>query len=467
MRLEPIEKLVNYQKGENNKLHLEYVNPQFAKTLKYIGFDRSYTKAKGQYLFDTENRRYLDFICGYGVFNIGRNHPKMKERLKEYIDQDPSNLVKMECPYLSGLLAKELVALTPENLDIVYFASGGAEAVETAIKFARCATHKSKVIYCKGAFHGLTLGALSVNGDKSFRDGFEPFLPDCESVKFNDLLNLEEKLSKKDAACFIVEPIQGKGVHIPSDDYLIEAQRLCKKYGALFILDEVQTAFGRTGKMFALEHWNLEPDILTISKALSGGYVPVSACLMNKKIFLSVFSSLDRCVVHSSTFGQNNLAMLCGLTTLEILKEEKIIENSEAMGNLLLNGLQNLIGKYDFIKEVRGKGLMIGIEFGSPKSIKLKIGWNLLEKVNKGLFCQSIIIPLLDKYGILTQVGGHHVDILKLLPVLTINEDDVNYFLTSFEATLASTHKFPGAIWEIGSTLAKLALKKEETNVGG
>jgi len=276
-----IRALLREHQGRNYELHSEHVNPSNVKTLKTIGFDHCYVRAEGAYLWDVEGTKYLDMLSGYGVFGLGRNHPDVRRVLSEFLQAEYPSLVKMEAPLLSGLLAAELKKRMPNTLDMVFFANSGAEGVEAAIKYAKCATGRPGIIHCKKAYHGLTYGALSINGDDSFRAGFEPYLPDCRMIDFNDLDSLERELKRGDVAAFVVEPIQGKGVYVPSPGYLSGAQRLCRKYGALFIDDEVQSGMGRTGKFLAIEHdgADVDPDIVVLSKTLSGGFVPVATVL--------------------------------------------------------------------------------------------------------------------------------------------------------------------------------------------
>lgn len=453
-----IKKLIEERWGENYDLHEKFVNPQFVKVLRTIGFDKVYKRAEGPYLYDADNQRYLDFLSGYGVFALGRNHPKIKQVLKDLLDLDLSSMVQMDCSLLSGLLAEKLISLSPSHLKRVFFTNSGTEAVEGALKLARGATKRSRILYLDHAFHGLTLGSLSANGNAEFRNGFGELLPGTK-IPPNDLKALEWELKKNDVAAFIFEPIQGKGVHLPQDNFLLEAQTLCQKYGALTIADEVQTGLGRTGKWFAYEHWNLEPDIVCVAKALSGGLVPAGAILMREDIYKKVFSRMDRCVVHSNTFGKNTLAMGCGLASLHIMEEEKLLEQSERLGNLLQKRVQELCGGFEMFQEIRGKGLMIGIEFQEPKSFTLKTAWKMIHAANKGLFGQMIVVPLMSKHRILTQVAGHNIDLVKLLPPLIITESDVEYFARSLADVVGECHKFPGATWEVGMRLAKNALK--------
>jgi ornithine--oxo-acid transaminase len=344
----------------------------------------------------------------------------------------------------------------------MFFCNSGAEAVEAAIKFARYTTKRSGVLHCEHSFHGLTLGALSLNGEEIFKEGFGPLLPNCQAVPFNDLAALEKALGTKEFAAFIVEPIQGKGVNIPDDNYLPEVQRLCHKYGTLFVADEIQTGMGRTGKFWAIEHWEVQPDMILMAKALSGGFIPVGGVAMTTKIMDSVFNRMDRAVVHGSTFSKTNMAMAAGLATLEVLRSEKLVENSAKIGADIVKTLNASAGRYEFLKEARGKGLMIAIEFSAPKSLTLKAAWAMLEAANKGLFCQMITIPLFKEHRILSQVAGHGMNVVKLLPPLTLTQKDRDWIVNSLDKTIADTHQVSGAIWTLGKNLATHALKNKK-----
>jgi ornithine--oxo-acid transaminase len=294
---------------------------------------------------------------------------------------------------------------------------------------------------------------LSVNGDDVFRAGFGSLLPGCVELPFDDIAALERALSSRTIAAFIVEPIQGKGVLVPSDDYLRGALDLCRKYGTLFIADEIQTGMGRTGRFLACEHWNIEPDMVLLSKSLSGGHVPVGVVLTRKWIFDKVFDRMDRAVVHGSTFAKNDLAMAAGLATLGVMESEGLMQNAARTGSRLLATFEKMTQRHELVKAVRGKGLMIGIEFGAPRSLALKASWSLLETANSGLFCQLIVIPLLKEHRILTQVAGHGNHTIKLLPPLIISDEDCDWIEQSFEAVITDAHRVPGAIWSLGKTL--------------
>ena len=443
---------------ERYALHTAHLNEQMVRVLQTIGYDVGFRAGQGQYLFDRHGDRYLDLLSGWGVFAIGRNHPVVRDALKAVLGSDLPNLIQMDVSVLSGVLAERLLKYTPW-LDKVFFSNSGAEAVEAAIKFARCTTGRPEIAYADHAFHGLSYGALSLTGDKMFRDGFGALLPGCVEVPFDDLAALEKTLSTKRVAAFIVEPIQGKGVNLPSEGYLAGVQALCRKYGTLFVADEIQTGLGRTGAFLAIEHWGVEPDMVLIAKALSGGHVPVGAVMCRKRIFDKVFSRMDKAVVHGSTFAKNDMAMAAGLATLEVIESERLVRNAARTGARLMAAFQEMADRYEFVKSVRGKGLMIGLEFGSPRSLKLKAAWSLLETANAGLFSQIITIPVFKDHKIVVQVAGHGMNVVKLLPPLTITDADCDWIESAFEDVIADAHKVPGAVWTLGKTLAGHAMK--------
>lgn len=457
-----IAELFTQHNQEKFELHEKHLNNQMVRVLQTIGYDRTYTKATGQYLYDQGNQEYLDCLSGFGVFAVGRNHPTVVSALQETLTLELPNLVQMDVSLLSGLLAKKILETTPDNLSKMFFCNSGTESVEAAIKFARYTTKREKIVYCDHGYHGLTMGSLSLVGEEVFREGFGPFLPGCSSVPFNNLEALEGALSNKDVAAFIVESIQGKGVNIPDDNYLPEVERLCKKYGTLFVADEVQTGIGRTGKFWAIDHWGVKPDMICMAKALSGGFVPVGGVAMTSKIMDTVFNRMDRAVVHGSTFSKNNMAMAAGLATLQVIEDESLVENCAQVGTDIINSINAMAPKYEFLKEARGKGLMIAIEFQAPKSLKLKAAWAALEAANKGLFCQMVTIPLFKEHHLLTQVAGHGMNVVKLLPPLNLTNKDRDWIVNSFEHAIADTHKVPGSIWTLGKNLASHALKAKK-----
>ncbi|MFJ9848257.1 aspartate aminotransferase family protein [Streptomyces sp. NPDC101150] len=450
-------KLLADRGAERYDLHARHLNHQLPRMLGTIGFDKVYERAEGAYFWDSDDQDYLDMLAGFGVMGLGRHHPVVRQALHDVLDADLPDLTRFDCQPLPGLLAEKLLSYAP-HLDRVFFGNSGTEAVETALKFARYATGKPRILYCTHAFHGLTTGSLSVNGEDGFRDGFAPLLPDT-ALEMGDLAALERELKRGDVAGFVVEPIQGKGVHPTPPGFLGAAQEVLRKHKALLIADEVQTGLGRTGDFFAYQHEDgVEPDLVCVAKALSGGYVPVGATLGKDWIFKKVYSSMDRVLVHSASFGGNAQAMAAGLAVLAVMEDEGIVANARHTGDLLRERLSALIGKYELLHDVRGRGLMVGIEFGRPKSLALRGRWTMLQAARKGLFAQLVVAPLLQRHRILTQVSGDHLEVIKLIPPLIIGEREVDRFLQAFTAVMDEAHNGGGLMWDFGRTLVKAQL---------
>ncbi|MFE6194055.1 aspartate aminotransferase family protein [Streptomyces sp. NPDC057838] len=449
-------KLLAERGAERYELHTRYLNHQLPRMLHTIGFDKVYERAEGAYFWDADGNDYLDMLAGFGVMGLGRHHPVIRKALHDVLDAQLADLTRFDCQPLPGLLAEKLLAHSP-HLDRVFFGNSGTEAVEGALKFARFVTGRPRVLYCAHAFHGLTTGSLSVNGESAFRDGFAPLLPDT-AVPLGDLDALERELRKGDVAALIVEPIQGKGVLQAPPGYLLAAQELLRRHKALLIADEVQTGLGRTGDFYGYQHEDgVEPDLVCVAKALSGGYVPVGATLGKDWIFKKVYSSMDRVLVHSASFGSNAQAMAAGLAVLSVMENEQIVANVRATGERLRSRLAALTDRYEMLADVRGRGLMIGIEFGRPKSLKLRSRWAMLQAARKGLFAQMVVVPLLQRHRILTQVSGDHMEVIKLIPPLIIGEREVDRFVDAFTAVMDDAHD-GGLVWDFGKTLVKQAV---------
>ena len=436
--------LVEERGAEALDLHAQTINPQFVRLLRTIGFDRRWARAEGAYLWDSDGNRYLDVLGGFGMFNVGRNNPRVREALVEAMELERPGSTQLGVDALPALLAEELLRLAPASVERVLFTSSGAESVEAAIKLGRAATGRPRVLSLEHGFHGLTLGALSATADSAFTSRFGPLLPGFEKVPWDDLSALEEQLRSGDVALFIVEVVQGKGVNIPPPGYLEGAQELCRRYGTLFCVDEVQTGFGRTGRMLALEHWGLEPDLITVAKSLSGGYVPVGALLMSSEVYDGVFDSLPNAVSHGSTFAPNDLAMVAGLASLRELNEQGLVEHSARLGELLLERTRGFVDRFEVVRDVRGLGLMWAIEFEEPPGGSRT--WKLLERIQPGLFSQLVIVPLFRDHRILSQVAGHGLNVLKAIPSLVVTEEDLDWFASALEETIARAEKMPRAL---------------------
>ena len=424
-----IRELLQSRASEAYKLYARYINPQRVRVYRTIGFDRAWTRAEGQYLYDAEGNRFLDLLGGFGMFNVGRNNPRIRAALVEALELETPGSVQLGESPLTGLLAEELVRRTPARLTRVLFTNSGTESTEAALKLGRTATGRSRVVSLARGFHGLTLGSLSASGDSHFTNRFGPLLPGFTHVPLGDLDALESELRREDVAVFLVEPVQGHGVYFPSDDYFVRAQELCRRYGTLFAVDEVQTGFGRTGKLFAFEHWGLDPDIVTVAKSLSGGYVPVGAMLMSDRVYDGVFDSLEHAFSHGSTFAPNDLAMAAGIATLRELDEQQLVQRSRELGDYLLERTQPFAEEFDSVQDVRGLGLLWAMEFGEPDGGS--VAWRVMERVQPGLFAQLVVVPLFTKHRILSQVAGYDVPILKAIPPLVITERDIDDFVAA------------------------------------
>lgn len=447
-----LDSLLDSRAGEGFALHSRLLNPALPRVLRAIGFDRDYVRAEGAYLFDAQGRRYLDSLAGFGVFALGRNHPVVRQALHQLLDRDLADLVQLDTPLLAGLLAEQLLAHSP-GLDRVYFSNSGTEAVEAALKFARRATGRPAVVYCDHAFHGLTVGSLSVNGAPEFRRGFGPLLPDTR-IPFGDLTALARRLRRGDVAALVVEPIQGKGVQVAPPGFLAEAQALLHARGALLICDEVQTGLGRTGSFYACSHDGVEPDIVTVAKALSGGVAPIGATLARDWVFQRVYSSMDRALVHDSTFGGNAQAMAAGLASLAVIDEEGLVANAARTGQALADGLRETAARHGLPVQVRGRGLMIGVEFQRPTGVPGRLTWAALRTARTGLYAQTVVAALFHRHRLLTQVSGDHLEVIKLIPPLTIGEAEVRWILDAFDDVLADASS-PRLAWELGRAFAR------------
>jgi ornithine--oxo-acid transaminase len=435
-------------------------HPALADALHVLGLDRAYTRASGCGVFDADDHRYLDFISGFRVLNLGHNHPVVRQALADSLTHDWPNMLQVDVSPLAAALASELTRRATRGLDVVRFGNSGSEAVEIAIKFARRATGRATVLGAHNAYHGLTYGALSLSGRPDiWHDGFTPVVGGCELVPFDDVAALEERLARGDVAAYIVEPIQGEaGIVVPSEEYLPRAQELCRRHGTLFVLDEVQTGLGRTGRFLAAEHWNLEPDMICLAKALSGGFVPVGAVLMRRSIYDRVCDNIDNCAIHFSTFEGNNLAMVAGLATLHVLEEERLIERSAQMGALLRERLQALQARHEFIAEVRGKGLFTAVRFGEPRTLELKMTWKLARDTADGFFGTCVVLALMKHHRVLAQTSGHDGNVLDCTPPLVVTETEIDYFINALDQVLEGSRVPAGPLWEMSADMMQRSM---------
>ena len=445
-----------------------YINPVVATMSKLVHFDKHFVRGAGLYLWDDKGDKYYDFVAGYGSVNIGHNSPRVVDAAEKFYQKNMPSLVQASPGCMTTALAENLALITPENLEISFFCNSGTEANEGALKLARAAGQKTKILYTENSFHGKTFGSLSVTGRSRYQKPFGPLLPGCVSVPYGEIESLEDQLKNRDVAAFIVEPIQGEGgIIVPPPGYLKTAEELCRKYGAFLILDEIQTGFGRTGRMFAAEHENVQPDIITLAKSLGGGMVPIGVYITTREIWEKAYGSYDRCLLHTSTFGGNNFSSAVALAGIETIFEENLVHNALTEGAYFFHRLDRLKERYSFISDVRGKGLMLGIQFDQP----LNTAWlrmrnellsmvtgemhsvlnlisldlrrtieNSLYKIDESLqeyfmenLCYQVSVRMLREHNILSLVTLNNPKVMRVQPPLCINREQVDYFVDSLD----------------------------------
>jgi len=414
-------------RGDSYACFSQHVNPPEASLLRLAGMDRRYVRASGIHLYDESGREYMDFTAGYGSLNLGHN-PIEVVRAVEEARSLPAVLLAGYNP-LMGLTARNLSRVLPGTLSVVSFGSGGAEAVETAMKTAVASTRRKKFVSCKNAYHGLTLGALSLCRSERNTEALGVFAYESHSVPFGDLEALENSLRARDVAGFIVEPVLGEGGAVaPPRGYLKGAEELCEKYGTLLILDEIQTGFGRTGKLFAMEHDRVEPDVVTLSKSLGAGVVPISVSVTTPEIWKRAFGSRERFDLVVNTFGGNPSACAAAMKTLEIMLRDKIPERAAELGDYAMDRLKRIKEKHCSVREIRGQGLLLGIALNTPRIP----GANMDENLSA-----MMITRLLDKHGILTSYYDLDPTVIRFEPPLTVTKAQLDKALDAFDETLA------------------------------
>jgi ornithine--oxo-acid transaminase len=447
------------EQAYSSERYARHVNREWVRLLDLLQMNVRYERCAGAELFTTDGRCIVDFLSGYCVHNVGHNHPDVVRALREELERCGPAMIQTHVADLAGELADNLCERAGGRLTKAFFASSGSEGVEAAIKFARAHTRRNGILAAEHAFHGLTCGALSLMSDDFWREGFGPLLPETKMVPFGSLEHLERELKSKKFAAFIVEPIQSEGgVCVPAQDYLRSAQSLCRRYGTLFVLDEVQTGMYRTGKFLAAHHFDVEPDIVILAKALSGGLVPVGAVLMSEEVCDSVYSSLPRAFVHTSTFSENSLAMRAGLATLEVLEREKLGQRSIEAGDYLRKRLKDELSGYEMVKEIRGMGLLNGIEFRAPKQLRLRIPYETFGAVHAGMFGQIVVMRLFRDFGFLTQVCGNNFMVLKVAPPLVVEDAQIDAFVSAIREVVELANS-PGAFWSEAIGLARRAFR--------
>jgi ornithine--oxo-acid transaminase len=443
---------------EDQGSYANYVNPVWVKLLDALGMNVPYTHCRGSELYTADGRTILDCLSGYCVHNVGHNHPFVVAELVAELQSQSPTIIQSNVVKEAGALARTLCENAGGKVSKVFFCSSGSEGVETVIKFARAHTGRTDLVYAAGAFHGLTCGALSLMGNDFWRESFGPMLGGTHEVPFGDLVAIEKLLATKTIAAVILEPIQAEaGIVLPPADYLAGVQRLCQKYGTLFILDEVQTGMGRTGTFLAGQRYKVEPDMIVMAKALSGGLVPCAAVLMTDEIHKSVFHSLRRAFIHASTFSENSLAMRAGLATMHVLEQERLVARGESLGKEFREQLRAALASYEMVKEVRGQGMLTGIEFQAPSNLPMRISFEAFKAVHPGLFGQILVMRLFSHTNILTQICGNNFMVLKVAPPLTTSEQQMRYCTESIASVVEMVHSSK-VFWSEALNLGRRAM---------
>ena len=397
-------------------LHARHINPPLMRGLRYLDFTRDFVRADGLHLWDADGRRYTDFLSAYGSIPLGHNHPEVIAAVAEVLRSSAVHFDQTGPKPLAVALAERLARLCPGDLEVSYFGSSGSEAVEGAIKLARAATGRGTIIVADAAYHGTTVAALSASGATHGRALFAPLLPGVRRVPFGNAAAIEAALAAEPVAAVLLEPIQGEaGVIVPPAGYLRDVARLCRRHGALLMLDEVQTGLGRTGAMFACEHDAVEPDVLLLAKALSGGLAPVGAYVTSRAVFMRAYGTFARCELHCSTYSGGPLAMAAAIATVELLVRDRVVEHVARLGDVVERDLAPRLRALPGVREVRGKGLLWAVELRGVDNLPATLD---------ALTSLSVVQELLRR-GFFTQGFNGAPRAVRLQPPLTVTRDEL------------------------------------------
>jgi len=446
------------RKHENFSLYAKHINEAFAKILKLTGYGKNFRGSQYHEMFDENGNAYLDLVSGYGTLNAGHNHPYIKDAIHKILDKNIPSFSQIDCNLLTALAAEKLSMLLPEDLDTVYFCNSGSEAVDAAIRLARKFTGKKHLLYCDRAFHGSSLGVLSIT-DHQRRDYVRPLIPGTIKIPYNHLPSLTEALEKQKVAAFVLELIQGEGGILACDhDFANQALALCRKHKTLMIVDEVQTGFGRCGKNFASELYQITPDMITFAKSLGGGLAPAGAFVCNHKIFQKAYGSFQHALDLKNTFGGGAIAMAASIAMIELLEKENLALQAHEKGKMLKNELNKLKEKHRFIEEVRGTGLMLGIKI--RQSVAEWIDPMLATKLKQSaaeIYTQYLSLTLMNEHRIIAQVAAGDYTVLKIMPSLLCPAEELMRFLQALDLILEKK-SVPGSFIDL---LLAMASKHE------
>ncbi len=423
VRLEKIEEL---DKKTLDKMYKRYYNPGLHKIYKYTGLDINFTRAEGMYLYDEKGKKYLDCLAGFGALNLGYNDERVIEAVNKAALRP--NLLHLCKNPLNAVLAQNLAYLTDDKLSISYFVNGGTEAVEEAIKLALFYHGGGDIIYFSKAYHGKTLGSISALGNK-LKWKYEDLPFNFIEVNFGDYEGVKEAVHRNSVAAILVEPIQGEGgVNIAPKSFFKEIRKLCNREDIVLIFDEIQTGLGRCGSMFYYEKIGTVPDILCLSKSLGGGIIPISSITSEYSLWMDTYGKIKYSDFIGCTFGGNTLACAAAIKTLDIICDDRLALNSEELGIYALSKLEGMKSKYPLVKDIRGEGLLIGIELDNFNN-------KLPAKAMKFLTL-TIITEMMNRYGIIMGFTSNNPAVLRFEPPLIINKKEVDYFVECLKEVL-------------------------------
>ncbi len=455
----PVDRSVLLSGDRSLKDFSNFINPPLSAFLQQAGLARVFVRGEGTSLIDSEGRRCLDAVSGFGSVNFGHNHPTIVRAVQAALTSQAPGFAPAGINPWASALAAELVAISPAGLQRVYLTNSGTESTEAALKLSRAVTGRAALLHCSGSYHGKSLGALSVTGRAELQRPFGPLLEHVAAVPYGDIEALERELSTRRYAAFIVEPVQGEsGMHVPPVGYLTQVQTICRENGTLLIVDEVQTGLGRTGAVFACDHEQVEPDIMTLAKSLGGGLMPLGAVLTRAEHWDRAYGTLQTCMLHSSTFSGGSLACAAGLAALQTLHEERLAENAALIGQHLLNGLREICRRHHCLREVRGMGLMIGIEFHRLPHTAVR-HWSALDPTGmsqymirgfddmvSSLHTLQAMYILLNRFGIHAQVARTNPQVLRIQPPLTITPEEADQIIAAIDAAAGEIDLIGGAL---------------------
>jgi putrescine aminotransferase len=432
------------------ELQRGFVNEKFIELLDSYRLLRQFVKAEGLRVWDSEGREHLDFLCSYGALTLGHNHPVIVDAVRRA--SSLPNLLQTAPGSMAACLASSLAAITPGGLQRSFFANSGSEAVEGAIKLARAATGRSRLIATVEGFHGKSMGALSMTGHEPFRTPYYPLLPDVDHVPFGDTDALEACLRRGNAAAFLVEPIQGPaGIIVPPEGYLRDVRELCDRHGALMMLDEIQTGFGRTGRMFACEHEDVVPDVMCLSKALGGGLYPIGAYITTDEVWRRAYGSTEKCLLHTSTFGGNSLACAAGIAVIQLTVEQNLPSRAQEIGAYFSSRLRDLAERHQLIKAVRGRGMMIGVDFTQASEVKDRLLAGVPNQT-----ASMICVHLLHEYDIISLYTFANSRVIRFSPPLVAEREDLDRLVHALDEILTRND----SVLKLASSTRRLLTKK-------